>query len=35
MALLQVCPPLAEVLYSRSPPGAQPMPPSVGSWHAA
>ena len=35
MALLQVCPPLVEVLYSRSPPGAQPMPPSVGSWHAA
>ncbi len=35
MALLQVFPLSVDVLYSRSPPGAQPVPPSVGSWHAA
>lgn len=34
VALLQVRPPSPEVLSSRSPPGAQPTPPSVGSWHA-
>lgn len=34
VALLQVCPPSMDVLYSKSPPGAQPIPPSVGSWHA-
>ena len=34
VALLQVFPLSLDVLYSRSPPGAQPVPPSVGSWHA-